>query len=323
MKKRILSLFLAFALAFSFTACDKNNNNNETKQETENKTDENCKSLETENTVYPLNIKDMLGNEISFSQKPEKIVVLNPDSAEIVNELKGAKDIVAIGQYVDYPEEILEKPKLQTGDELNAEEIIKLNPDVIFVSDMAQTAEQFKTIKDAGISVVTFNAKDLNGVYEEIDLIGKILDKNKEAKDLIGSMKYVFDEIAKDKEANKGKSIYFEVSPLEYGLWSAGKGTFMQRAADMLGLKNIFDDVEGWKEISEEEVIKRNPDYIMTITMYSGSGDKPEEEIMKRTGWEEISAVKNKKILNLQNNELSRPSPRLKEGFKLLSDFVK
>lgn len=72
MKKRILSLFLAFALAFSFTACDKNNNNNETKQETENKTDENCKSLETENTVYPLNIKDMLGNEISFLKNQKK-----------------------------------------------------------------------------------------------------------------------------------------------------------------------------------------------------------------------------------------------------------
>ena len=48
----------------------------------------------------------------------------------------------------------------------------------------------------------------------------------------------------------------------------------------------------------------------------------PVEEIMSRTGWETITAVKNGAILNLQNNELSRPAPRLAEGAQMLFDFV-
>ena len=96
----------------------------------------------------------------------------------------------------------------------------------------------------------------------------------------------------------------------------------MNEITEMIGMKNAFDDVQGWGEISEEQVIERNPDYIVTITMYFGEGPTPEEEIMGRAGWENITAVKNAAILNLQNNELSRPSPRLKDGAQMLYDFV-
>ena len=60
----------------------------------------------------------------------------------------------------------------------------------------------------------------------------------------------------------------------------------------------------------------------MTISMYYGEGPTPEEEILSRTGWENVTAVKNGKILNLPNNELSRPAPRLADGAKALYDFV-
>ena len=90
----------------------------------------------------------------------------------------------------------------------------------------------------------------------------------------------------------------------------------------MLGLTNIFTDVDTWAEVSEEQVISRNPDYIVTITMFNGQGPKPEEEIMARKGWENITAVKNAAILNLQNNELSRPGPRLADGANMLYDFI-
>lgn len=67
----------------------------------------------------------------------------------------------------------------------------------------------------------------------------------------------------------------------------------MNEIAELLGLKNCFADVEGWAEISEEQVLERNPDYIMTISMYSGEGPTPEEEIASRAGWENVTAVKN------------------------------
>ena len=151
--------------------------------------------------------------------------------------------------------------------------------------------------------------------------IGALLGKNEEAETVIDGMKTTFESL-KGVCGDGEKTIYFEVSPLEYGLWTAGANTFMNEIAELLGLKNCFADVEGWAEISEEQVLERNPDYIMTISMYSGEGPTPEEEIASRAGWENVTAVKNGAILNLQNNELSRPAPRLAEGAQMLADFI-
>ena len=172
-------------------------------------------------------------------------------------------------------------------------------------------------LEAAGIRVVVSDAQDIEGTYTAINMIGTLTGKQAEAASIVESMQETFDEI----KANAGdgtKTVYFEVSPLQYGLWTAGSGTFMDEIANMLGLTNCFADVTGWGEISEEQVLERNPDYIVTISMYYGEGPTPEEEILSRTGWENVTAVKDGKILNLQNNELSRPGPRLADGAKAM-----
>ena len=69
-------------------------------------------------------------------------------------------------------------------------------------------------------------------------------------------------------------------------------------------------------------MLERNPDYIVTISMYFGEGPTPVEEILGRAGWQNVTAVKNGAILHLENNELSRPSYRLVDGARALYQFV-
>ena len=266
--------------------------------------------------------KDMLGHEVVLEKPAERIVALSAADCEIVCALGAGDLLVGRGEYCDYPAEVLNIPAVDSGGNTNIEQILSLKPDVVVMSSMAQTEEQVKQLEDAGVAVVVSEATDVAGVYSSIEMLGKILGKDAEAKKVIDEMKAGFDKI-KAAPFDGKKTVYFEVSPLQYGLWTAGKGTFMNEIAEMMGLKNCFDDVEGWAEISEEQVLERNPDYIVTITMYFGEGPTPEEEILSRKGWENVNAVKNKAILNLQNNELSRPVPRLSEGAKLLYDFVK
>ena len=267
-------------------------------------------------------ITDMAGHEISLDKPAEKIVALTASDCEILYAIGCGDKLVGRGEYCDYPPEVFDVPSVQSGYETNIEQIIALKPDVLLMSTMAQTEEQRDQLEKAGVHVVVSDAQDIAGVYTAIDMIGTLMGKKDEAKSIVDSMKASFDEIQKNK-VTEGQTVYFEVSPLEYGLWTAGKGTFMNEIAEMMGLKNCFDDVDGWAAISEEQVLERNPDYIVTITMYFGEGPTPEEEICARAGWENVTAVKNNAILNLQNNELSRPAPRLADGAKMLYDFVK
>ena len=266
-------------------------------------------------------VTDMAGREVKFEKPVEKAVALTASDCEIIFAIGAEEALVGRGEYCDYPAEVMDIPALTSGANTNVEQILALEPEVVFLSMMAQTPEQVDQLEKAGVRVVVSDAQDIEGTYTAIRLIGQVMGKLENAEKIISDMKAVFDDI-KANALDGTKTVYFEVSPLQWGLWTAGTGTFMNEVAQMMGLKNCFDDVEGWAAISEEQVLERNPDYIMTITMYFGEGPTPEEEIMSRPGWENVTAVQNHAILNLRDNELSRPAPRLADGAKILYDFV-
>ncbi len=269
-----------------------------------------------------ITITDMTGRDITLDEPATRIVALTASDCEILYAIGAGDALVGRGEYCDYPAEVLEVESVQSGYETNIEQIIALEPQVLLMSTMAQPEEQIAALEAAGVKVVVSDARDIEGVYTAITMIGELMGKNDEAAAVVANMKATFEEVAVNAAGDGTKTVYFEVSPLEYGLWTAGTGTFMNEIAEMMGLKNAFDDVDGWGEISEEQIIERNPDYIVTITMYYGEGPTPAEEIASRAGWERITAVVNGDILNLQNNELSRPAPRLADGAQMLFDFV-
>jgi len=307
--KKLLALLLALAMIFALAGC------------TSSEPAQPAEPSESEASGSAITITDMTGREITLDEPATRVVALSAADCEVLYAVGAGDTLVGRGEYCDYPAEVLEVPSVQSGYDTNIEQIIALEPQVLLMSTMAQTEEQIAQMEEAGIKVVVSDAQDIEGVYTAVEMIGKLMGKEKEAEQVIISMQTAFADLS-NSTAGRGKTVYFEVSPLEYGLWTAGSGTFMNEIAEMLGMKNIFDDVQGWAEISEEQVIERNPDYIVTITMYFGEGPTPEEEIMGRTGWENVTAVKNGAILNLVNNELSRPTPRLKDGAILLNNFV-
>ena len=292
-------------------------------QETEETQSQTEKPAEPEaRGTGPITFTDMNGREITLEKPADRIVALTASDCEILYALGAGDTLVGRGEYCNWPAEVMDVPSVQSGENTNVEQIIALQPQVLLMSAMAQTDEQIEALENAGIQVVVSYAQDIEGVYEAISMIGTAMGKNDEAESLVTEMKNTFDQIRENSTGDGSETIYFEVSPLEYGLWAAGSGTFMDEVARMLGLANVFADMEGWGEVSEEQVIQRAPDYIVTIAMYYGEGQTPVEEITSRSGWENIPAIKNGKLLNLQNDELSRPGPRLKDGAEMLYDFV-
>lgn len=270
----------------------------------------------------PVTITDMAGREITLAEPATRVVALTAADCEILYALGAGDLLVGRGEYCDYPAAVLEVPSVQSGYETNLEQILALEPQVLLMAMMAQPEEHVAALEAAGVRVVVSDAQDIPGVYTAIEMIGALLGRETEAAGMIDSMKAAFSELAEGAGGDGEKTVYFEVSPLEYGLWTAGADTFMNEIAELLGLRNAFADVSGWAEISEEQVLERNPDYIVTISMYFGEGPTPVEEILGRAGWQNVTAVKNGAILNLGNNELSRPSYRLVDGARALYQFV-
>ena len=266
-------------------------------------------------------VTDMTGREITLDGPATKIVALTASDVEIIYALGAGDLLVGRGEYCDYPAEVLDKPVVKSGAETNLEEILALEPEVVIMATMAQTKEQVEALEQAGVKVIVSDAQDLEGVYTAIALIGQVTGKDEEAAALVQQMKDTFAGIAAKAE-NTGKTIYFEVSPLEWGLWAGCKGTFMDEIAEICGLTNAFADLEGWQSISEEQVLDRDPDYIVTTSMYWGEGPTPEEEIKGRAGWDVLKAVQNNQVFNADSNAITRPGPRLMEAAEALFEFI-
>ena len=268
-----------------------------------------------------VSITDMYGREITLQEPVTRVVALSAADCEILCALGCEEMLVGRGAYCEYPASILQVPVVQSGAETNLEEILALAPQVVLMSDMAQAKEQVDMLENMGIHVVVSDGNSLEEVYEMIAMIGALVGREETAQALVADMQATFADIAA-KAGNTGKTVYFEVSPLQYGLWTAGRNTFMDELASICGLTNIFADVDGWGAVSEEQVLARDPDYIVTITMYFGEGPTPVEEILERSGWQGVKAVEAGAILNADSNTLSVPGPRLKDAALCLYDFV-
>ena len=265
-----------------------------------------------------ITVTDMMGREITLDGPASRIVVMQPSDCEILYAIGCGDAIVGRGQFVDYPASVLEVPVVQSGAETNVEEILALSPQVVLMNSMAQSEEQVKQLEENGVKVVVSTTSNIASVYTAITLIGKLMGRDAEAEAVIADMQATFDEI-KAKVSGESKKVYFEISPPPY-LYTAGSSSYMNELAEICGIQNIFADQEdAWLMISGEQVIERNPDYIVLIT---GMGSAGVEEILSREGWGDISAIRNKKVFNDDDSCMARPSPRLKDAAVELYNFV-
>jgi iron complex transport system substrate-binding protein len=92
----------------------------------------------------------------------------------------------------------------------------------------------------------------------------------------------------------------------------AGKNTFINEYLQICGLKNIAEDSPmNYPTFSREEILKRNPDYIIFPT---GGDDNLLTVKNAYPEWAKLNAIKNNHVLFVDRNLYSRPGPRFVEA---------
>ncbi len=266
-------------------------------------------------------VTDMFGREIALERPAQRVVAVSASDCEILCSLGGLELLVGRGAYCDYPPEIAGAAVVESGAEMNLEQILALAPDLVIMSDMAQSLEQVQALERIGVPVAVSNADDIAGTYEAIRIIGALIGRDAEAETIIADMQTKFDAIVAQPKAT-GKTIYFEISPLQYGLWTAGSGTFMDELAQLCGAKNLFGDVSGWAQVSQEQVIARNPDFIVTTASTYADEAEVRAEILARAGWQGIDAVNDGRVFCVDDSVYTRAGPRLADAALALYHMV-
>ena len=74
------------------------------------------------------------------------------------------------------------------------------------------------------------------------------------------------------------------------------------------------------RKLTKKPIIASNPDVI--ITTYGFYVDDPVGQVTSREGWQDINAVKNKQVVDVHSDKVTRPGPRLVEGVEEVAKAV-
>lgn len=308
-----LSAFLALGI---LAACGEQSKND---KEVASQTQEQQVTKQQQAT-FPVTITDATGKDIVLEAPPERIISLIPSNTEILFGLGLNDKIVGVNDIDDYPPEVAEKEKVGST-EFNIEQIIALQPDIVFAheSGMASLGGAMDQLEAAGVKVfVVTNASDFNDIYTTIEQLGRATGKLPEAQKTIANMKAKVEEVQAKLQDVEPKKVFVEISD-EPEIYTPGKNTFMQEMLDMIHTENIAADTDGWFKIDAEQIITKNPDVIVVTYNYV-----PDilTKIPQRAGFETITAVKNKAIVQVDENTTSRQGPRLADGLEELAKAI-
>lgn len=262
---------------------------------------------------------------------PVRIASLSPAATEILFLLGRGKDIVCTDQFSNFPEETKAIPHLRDHQKVDLAEIKTYNPDLILTATVVQE-KLAGMLKVAELPVVHQDPRTMDAVYDSIKSLGIIVEKEKEASELVAKMKKEFDAVRhKAKIMGRKPKVYVEEWPAfappagatagRHSLAMASGNWVPEVVSAAGGIAFPIKPGELSREVTLAEVQAFDPDLI--VISWCGAGRLSDKNlVMKREGWDSLRAVQNNQVRVIDDSLLNRPGPRLVEGAKQLYGWL-
>ncbi|MBG2876531.1 ABC transporter substrate-binding protein [Proteus alimentorum] len=265
-------------------------------------------------------IVDQIGRTVTLPDKVERTVVLQHQTLNLLVQLDATDKVVGVMSnwkqqlgdgYAQLAPSLEKTPKVGDLTSFDAESLVKLQPQVVFVTNYAPK-EMIDKISALGIPVVAISLrKEVNddksklnptlqneeqayneGLKEGILLIGDIVNKSENAQALVNDTFKQREQVSQRlQDIPKEQRVRAYMANPDLTTYGSGKytGLMMEHA----GAFNVAaSTVKGYKQVSLEQVIAWDPEVIFIQDRYPQVVD----EIKQDARWQVISAVKNNRI---------------------------
>jgi len=283
-----------------------------------------CKGQAAEESLgSPVEVVDGEENIVKLAAHARKIIVLAQSALEIIDGLGAMELVVEVDNWSVAEGEPLAEGFEGAGDVygLNIERIAELNPDIL-ITITGGPEDDYQKVRELGIEIYrVIDVKGIEGVYDEIANISKIIGLEDKGKELVSELKKGVDKIynqVKDLSDEQKPRVFYEV--WNDPLMSAGADTFIDDLIEKSGGINIVaeDNLTGWPEYSVETLIEKNPDII--IAPMSLVADP--SVIMEDERFSSIDAVTGGKVYVVPDNPISRPNQNLIKALQMFAKAI-
>ncbi len=246
-----------------------------------------------------------------------RIVSLSPTATEMLFAVGAGDLVIAVDAFSNFP---AEAPITElSGFEPNVEAIAGFEPTVVYSQSPIEGLDALDIE-----NIVLPAAASFDDVYDQIEQVGAATGNVGEAAELVLQMQTDIDAVlASLPERETPLTYYHEIST---DFFSATSSTFIGQVYGLLGLENIADASDpdgasfGFPQLSEEIIIAADPDIIfLADTIFEA---QTAETVAARPGWDQLSAVANGSVVEMNDDIASRWGPRLVEFLQVAGEAV-
>ena len=258
----------------------------------------------------PVTIVDSNGREVVFQEPPQRIIAYDSAVVEILFALGEGQRIVATHDFVSYPPETEDIPKLGGAFNMSIEQAVALEPDLVFLF-----FDQFlPDLEKVGLKVLYIKtlSQGIPEIAEQIRMWSRIVGNVPAGEEVAGQFEARLAAIQeKVASVDQGPRVFHDTGDL----WTPGPDTLVGEVYALLKAENIAHDITGYAQLSPEVVVDRDPEIIITSESYL-------EGLTGNPAFQGVSAVVNGRVLVLQPDLLSIAGPRYVDGIEVLAKLL-
>jgi iron complex transport system substrate-binding protein len=244
-------------------------------------------------------IEDMGGVTVTIPGQVNRVVAAYPMATQLIYAINGQTKMVGAtfnhssetyDLYVRMDPANADITDLGHPNNVNIEEVLALNPDVVFSSTYSGLNEQ---LEELGIPVVRIYVETPELVVEGAELIGDILGNKSEAQTFAeyynGTVDYLSDKLGSIPEEDKPRVYVAGWDKLKSAAGDWYQNCVVEAAGGVSYSRALPSG--GWQTVLLEEIIAWNPDVIFCAI--------PVDDFFSDSQWEGVNAVKNQKVYKI------------------------
>lgn len=256
----------------------------------------------------PREITDETGRTIRIPQSIHRIVSLAPSLTETIYALGLQEHLVGDTDYCDFPPEAQKKAKVGGAINPSLEAIAALHPDLVLVTKSLNRLDTVRALADLGIPSYATDPHTVDDIISSTQRLAELLGAPDAgvaiAKDLERRLADTQQRIASLPQRRVLFVVWTEP------LISIGKDTFIADALLHAGAVSIVDSSQSWPQISLEEVVRQQPEFLIFVESHSEAAPPDVEALSSLPGWRILDAVRNRHYA-LVSDAVNRPALRI------------
>ena len=249
-----------------------------------------------------------------------RLVVMAPAAAEVLDILGATDRVVGRGDYVVWPPELRELPKVGAYHAPSVETVLSLGTTLLLTTSSQAAAGAHARLRELGVSVLALETNTYDSMLDAILAIGREVGREEEARRAVAGIRREMDEIRAVARDAPGRRVVFVVD--RDPVYVAGPGSHVDEMIRAVGGENIAADAASdWQLLSMEVILERAPEVIVDTSDH-GEGALRGRAVGPWDRWPFLPAVETGRVYWVDPIRLVIPGPRLPEMTRLLGRLV-